>query len=130
MLSFFGMMIGSGGFFRFLLIRHDRKKEAEELKEKEEARLEALRIEQREQETANLIKNLVDMSCATTQDRIVWQIEQHKKHNQITLQDKVIIEEMYTPYRNLGKNHLAKEAMLMLDSIPTVEEYTYNEKEK
>ena len=41
--------------------------------------------------------------------------------------DRAMIQEMYAPYKALGRNHLAKDAMELLEQIPTIPYYTNEE---
>ena len=81
-------------------------------------------IRQKEKYNSTLIQNLVDMSCATAQERIRYLVRQYRMVNEITVEDKEIIKEMYKPYAALGHNHYAEASIRILDTIPVVIEYS------
>ena len=121
--SFLGTMLGSGGFLKFIIFRHDKKVEAEKKEKEKKLAIQQESIRQKEKYNSTLIQNLVDMSCATAQERIRYLVRQYKTINQITIADKEIIKEMYKPYTALGHNHYAEASIKILDGIPVVIQY-------
>ena len=61
------------------------------------------------------IRSLV---CANAQDRIVWLAEKYVQRGYITVREKALLKDMYRPYRKLGWNSYAEEAMGEVEKLP------------
>lgn len=129
MLSFLGMIIGSGGMAQFIMSRHDKRVEHDEELKQKKKELEKQEQAERDdeikactQKVQDLVSKLINMSCASVQDRIVHLVNKSAQKGYITAEHKAVITAMYEPYKELGKNHYAKSAMELLDTIPIVSE--------
>lgn len=132
-ISFFGMLLGSGGFLRYMLVRHDKKVETNRLiQESNEASFRKVHEKKltkldKQLDHLNLIlEHDINMTCALTQYRVTKQVDKFLNIGMITLKDKSIIKEMYEPYAKLGRNHYAKDAIEALEQVPIVSEYPDN----
>ena len=61
------------------------------------------------------IRSLV---CANAQDRIVWLSEKYVQRGYITVREKALLKDMYRPYKKLGWNSYAEEAMREVEKLP------------
>nr|DAT18637.1 MAG TPA: hypothetical protein [Caudoviricetes sp.] len=117
------MMIGNGGaIWKVLNIYYKRKDAQDALKEKE-----ALEIRQsHEKQLAEMsfkLEKVADITCALAQYRIKREVDKHSEQNEITSDDRSVIEEMYEPYEALGRNHYAHNAIVAMQNIPIVNKY-------
>ena len=117
------MMIGNGGaIWKALNIYYKHKDAQDALKEKEA--LEVRRSHERKMEEITFkLEKVADITCALAQYRIKREVDKHSEKNEITSDDRSVIEEMYEPYEALGRNHYAHNAMMAMQNIPIVNKY-------
>lgn len=125
-ISFFGMLLGSGGFLRYMLVRHDKKQESNEVSFREIHEKKLTKLDKQLDHLSLILEHDINMTCALTQYRVTKQVDKFLNIGMITLKDKSIIKEMYEPYAKLGRNHYAKDAIEALEQIPIVSKYPDN----
>lgn len=125
-ISFFGMLLGSGGFLRYMLVRHDKKQELNEVSFREIHEKKLTKLDKQLDHLSLILEHDINMTCALTQYRVTKQVDKFLNIGMITLKDKSIIKEMYEPYAKLGRNHYAKDAIEALERVPIVSEYPDN----
>ena len=117
------MMIGNGGaIWKALSMYYKRKDAQDALKEKEALEIRQSHERKMEEMTFKLEK-VADITCALAQYRIKREVDKHSEKNEITSDDRSVIEEMYEPYEALGRNHYAHNAIVAMDQIPIVTKY-------
>ena len=117
------MMIGNGGaIWKALSMYYKRKDGQDALKEKEAFEIRQSHERKMEEITFKLEK-VADITCALAQYRIKREVDKHSEKNEITSDDRSVIEEMYEPYEALGRNHYAHNAIMAMDQIPIVTKY-------
>ena len=117
------MMIGNGGvIWKVLNVYYKRKDAQDALKEKEALEVRQSHERKMEEMTFKLEK-VADITCALAQYRIKREVDKHSEKNEITSDDRSVIEEMYEPYEALGRNHYAHNAIIAMDQIPIVTKY-------
>lgn len=118
------MMIGNGGaIWKVLNIYYKRKDAQEALKEKETLEVKQSHEKQLSEMSFKLDK-VADITCALAQYRIKKEVDKHSERNEITSDDRSVIEEMYEPYEALGRNHHAHNAIVAMENIPIVNKYS------
>lgn len=65
----------------------------------------------------SMMSDIKDLVCANAQDRIVWLSEQYIQRGYITVREKAMLKNMYKPYKKLGWNSFAKEAMEEVEKL-------------
>ena len=117
------MMIGnSGAIWKALNVYYKHKDAQDSLKEKEALEVRQSHERKMEEMTFKLEK-VADITCALAQYRIKKEVDKHSEKNEITSDDRSVIEEMYEPYEALGRNHYAHNAIIAMDQIPIVTKY-------
>lgn len=117
------IMIGNGGAIWTALNMYFKHKDAAEaLKEQETLEIRQANERKMEEMTFKLEK-VADITCALAQYRIKREVDKHSENNEITTEDRSVIEEMYEPYEALGRNHYAHNAIVAMENIPIVNKY-------
>lgn len=122
-IALIAMMIGNGGaIWKALNVYYKHKDAQDALKEKEALEVRQSHERKMEEMTFKLEK-VADITCALAQYRIKREVDKHSEKNEITSDDRSVIEEMYEPYEALGRNHYAHNAIIAMDQIPIVTKY-------
>lgn len=122
-IALIAMMIGNGGaIWKALNVYYKHKDAQDSLKEKEALEVRQSHEKKMEEITFKLEK-VADITCALAQYRIKREVDKHSEKNEITSDDRSVIEEMYEPYKALGRNHHAHNAIIAMDQIPIVTKY-------